>query len=297
MKNSYSTRELAEILSVNESTVKRWADSGFIECVKTKGGHRKFPIRSVLKFIHENQMNVPALSFAEFEKKDVQAHLSAGFVDVLVSPLKEAALQGDSFEVQRLMRAGLVSQPDIILLYTQLVFPALVEIGTDWENGKLGVDAEHLATEAIKSALVRFQSEIHVKAPNGLIAVVTCFDGEIHDLAITCIAGFLTSEGWKVYHLGQDIPTDDLALFIMAKKPDLLAISADIIEDEKRFVSDMNNKIVPAAKKAGSITIVGGPSVPSKFTGRLKCDILSDSITDIKSVHQRLINEKDVTVK
>lgn len=297
MKNNYSTRELAEILSVNESTVKRWADSGFIECLKTKGGHRKFPIRSVLKFIHENQMNVPALSFAEFEKKDVQAHLSAGFVDVLVAPLKRAALQGDSFEVQRLMRAGFVSQPDILLLYTQLVFPALVEIGLDWENKKLGVDAEHLATEAIKSALVRFQSEIHLKSPNGLTAVVTCFDGEIHDIAITCIASFLTSEGWRVYHLGQDIPTDDLALFVMAKKPDLLAISADIIENEKLFVSDINNKIVPAASKAGALTIVGGPNIPARYAGRLKCDTLSENIADVKQVHERLINERAATVK
>ena len=297
MKNNYSTRELAEMLSVNESTVKRWADSGFIECVKTKGGHRKFPIRSVLKFIHENRMSVPTLSLAEFEKKDVQAHLSAGFVDVLVPPLKQAALQGDSFEVQRLMRTGLVSQPDIIMLYTQLLFPALVDIGTDWEKGAIGVDAEHLATQSIKSALFRFQSEIHLKGPNGLSAVVSCFEHEIHDIAITCIASYLTSEGWRVYHLGQDIPTDDLALFISAKKPNLVAISADMVDGERKFVYAVNNKIVPAARKGGSFTVLGGSKIPSVFSGRLKCDLLSDNIQDIKGVHHDMINRKAVAAK
>ncbi len=291
MKNSYSTRELAELLSVNESTVKRWADSGFIECIKTKGGHRKFPIRSVLRFIHENQMNVPALSLAEFDKKDVQAHLSAGFVDVLVPALKEAALQGDSFEVQRLLRTGLISQPDIIMLYTQLLFPALVDIGTGWQNGTLRVDEEHLATQAIKSALFRFQSEIHIKEPNSLSAVVSCFEGETHDIAITCIASYLTSEGWKVYHLGQDIPTDDLSLFIRAKKPNLVAISASTINDERRFVYGVNNKIAAAAHKAGALTIVGGSHMPSRFLGRLKCDLLSDNIADIRGIHQKMTVE------
>ncbi len=297
MKNSYSSRELAEILSVNESTVKRWADSGFIECVRTKGGHRKFPVRSVLRFIHENQMNLPGLSLAEFDRKDVQAHLSAGFVDVLIPSLKTAALEGDTAEIQKLLRAGLVSQPDIILLYTQLVFPVLTEIGIDWEMGKLGVDGEHLATQAIKSALISFQLEIHTKEANGLTAVVTCFDSEIHDIAITCIASFLTSEGWKVYHLGRDIPTDDLVLFVRAKKPDLLAISADIVEDEEAFIAGINNKVLPAAKKAGAFTIIGGPRMKSRFGGRLKGDLLSDDISDIRSVHEKMLSRKRVAVK
>ena len=297
MKNSYSTRELADLLSVNESTVKRWADSGFIECIKTKGGHRKFPIRSVLKFIHANHMNVPALSLAEFDKKDVQAHLSAGFVDVLVPALKEAALQGDSFEVQRLLRTGLISQPDIIMLYNQLLFPALVDIGTGWQNGTLRVDAEHLATQAIKSALFRFQSEIHLKEPNGLSAVVSCFEGETHDIAITCIASYLTSEGWKVFHLGQDIPTDDLALFIRAKKPHLVAISANTVEDERKFVYGINNKIVPAAKKVGALTIVGGAGIPGRFSGRLKCDVLSENIADCMAIHKEFIDEQSAVTK
>ncbi len=291
MKNSYSTRELADLLSVNESTVKRWADSRFIECVKTKGGHRKFSIKSILRFIHENQMNVPSLSLAEFDRKDVQAHLSAGFVDVLVPTLKEAALQGDSNEVQRLLRTGLISQPDIILLYTQLLFPALVDIGRDWEKGTVRVDAEHLATQAIKSALLRFQSDIHLKETNGLSAVVSCFEGETHDIAITCIAGYLTSQGWRVYHLGQDIPTDDLSFFIRSKKPNLVAISADIVDAERKFVFGINNKIVPAAKKAGAMTIAGGLQIPSRFSGRLKCDMLSDSISDIMAIHHNMTKE------
>ncbi len=292
MKNNYSTRELAGMLSVNESTVKRWADSGFIECVKTKGGHRKFPIRSVLKFVHENRMNVPDLSLAEFDEKDVQAHLSAGFVDVLVSPLKTAALEGNSAEVQRIMRTAFVSQPDVVTLYTQLLFPALVEIGNDWAGGKIGVDGEHLATQAVKSALLRFQSEIHVKEPIGLSAVVSCFESEAHDIAITCIASFLVSEGWNVYHLGQDIPTKDLALFIKAKKPRLVALSADIVPDERKFVYDVNNRIVPSAKAAGAMVVVGGSQIPTGFKGRLKCDLLSDNISDIVLVHEKLLEER-----
>src|SRR2546423_349712 len=42
MKQSFSTKELAEMWDVSESTVKRWADAGALRCRKTVGGHRKF---------------------------------------------------------------------------------------------------------------------------------------------------------------------------------------------------------------------------------------------------------------
>jgi len=47
----YSTRELSKLLRANESTVKRWADSGKLKCFKTPGGHRKFPPWHVAEFI------------------------------------------------------------------------------------------------------------------------------------------------------------------------------------------------------------------------------------------------------
>ena len=47
----FNSDELANILGVNVSTVKRWADSGKIDCVKTKGGHRKFHIQHLRTLI------------------------------------------------------------------------------------------------------------------------------------------------------------------------------------------------------------------------------------------------------
>ena len=40
-----------EILGVNESTVRRWADSGEIRCFRTPGGHRRFAEEDLLTLI------------------------------------------------------------------------------------------------------------------------------------------------------------------------------------------------------------------------------------------------------
>jgi excisionase family DNA binding protein len=47
----YSTADIARMLCVDASTVKRWADSGKIECYRTIGRHRRFSLRQVREFV------------------------------------------------------------------------------------------------------------------------------------------------------------------------------------------------------------------------------------------------------
>jgi MerR family transcriptional regulator, light-induced transcriptional regulator len=47
----YRSGELARLLHVDDSTVKRWADRGLIGCYRTPGGHRKFTAHQIREFI------------------------------------------------------------------------------------------------------------------------------------------------------------------------------------------------------------------------------------------------------
>jgi len=42
-----TTGSVAEIVEISEATVKRWADSGMLPCIRTPGGHRKFRVHDV----------------------------------------------------------------------------------------------------------------------------------------------------------------------------------------------------------------------------------------------------------
>ena len=50
MPNLLSTRQVATLLGVGGSSVKRWADRGLLACVKTVGGHRRFDREAVDAF-------------------------------------------------------------------------------------------------------------------------------------------------------------------------------------------------------------------------------------------------------
>ncbi len=49
----YSTADIARMLGVDASTVKRWTDSGKLQCFRTIGGHRRFSLIQVKEFIAE----------------------------------------------------------------------------------------------------------------------------------------------------------------------------------------------------------------------------------------------------
>lgn len=45
--------ELARMLHVDPKTITRWAIEGRLDAVRTPGGHRRFPLAVVLRFLGE----------------------------------------------------------------------------------------------------------------------------------------------------------------------------------------------------------------------------------------------------
>jgi MerR family transcriptional regulator, light-induced transcriptional regulator len=284
MKRFYSSRELAEVFSVNESTIKRWADTGYIECVKTKGGHRRFPIQSVMRFVQESKMEVPELASQLFASQELRSNLVAGNTDVLVPKLKAALLAGDLTESLTLLRAGLASKPNLLGLFSDVVFPVLTDIGNAWAAGKLTIDAEHLASQTIRDALTRLQSSIHTDPSQGNVALLSCFEGQLHDIVLSCVSIYLRSKGWQVFNLGQSTPTDSLLRAVKTRKPHLVLISALTIDQERKFVLAVNHKIAPSVHRSGAKLAIGGPGLKSRFSGRLHADFVSESVYDLEDI-------------
>ena len=95
-----STNKAAELLGVGTTSIKRWADEGRLQCIKTAGGHRRFRRSEVLSMMEEppsDSANKPlsALSHAE---RDALDYGLIGFRDdmkVIVYNRKEGRALGE----------------------------------------------------------------------------------------------------------------------------------------------------------------------------------------------------------
>jgi DNA-binding transcriptional MerR regulator/methylmalonyl-CoA mutase cobalamin-binding subunit len=96
------------------------------------------------------------------------------------------------------------------VLRTQLLAPLLSEIGERWQDGRLRVSHEHMATAIVASFLNSLNARQHVPSGAPLVAVATPA-GQHHELGALMAASVALDAGWDVLYLGRDIPAEDLA--------------------------------------------------------------------------------------
>ncbi len=177
-----------------------------------------------------------------------------------------------------------MANPDLLSLYSDVLFPPLKQIGEEWADGQITIDVEHLATQTIREALMRLQSDLHYKDVNGLTAVCACYEDELHEIPLYCVSSYLTVEGWTVYHLGADTPAHGLVSAIERRKPNLVVLSAVMIEQEQKFLRDVSETILPAVRRNNGKLAVGGPRLEKRFGKKLKADFVSESISDYRNI-------------
>lgn len=280
MKGTYSTAELANLLRVNESTIKRWSDTGDLACVKTKGGHRRFAVATVMEFVRKNNLSASAVPLGSLPNEDLQAHVIAGNIRKLAPELKREMMAGNVHGILGILRIAFVAKPKLLNLFTELLFPLLVEIGEEWHRKSITIDQEHLATNALREALAQFRGELHRKDTNGLKAICSCPDGEWHDFAIRCVGYYLEAEGWNVLFLGQSSPTESLVNAIRTQKPNLVALSVIAPQHERAFINAVNKTIYPAAHRVGARLVLGGPDIQSRWKAKVKAEYLCSTIDE-----------------
>src|ERR1700742_2271269 len=131
MKQSFSTKELAKMWDVSESTVKRWADSGTLPCRKTVGGHRKFEAEDIAAF-----QNRCGLVKAEAHDANGRTEPSCEFRHLLEEGDYRALAEHFNFIAKlfdKMQEHGL----SLAAIGEEVIRPALREIDDLWRTGKI----------------------------------------------------------------------------------------------------------------------------------------------------------------
>jgi excisionase family DNA binding protein len=278
-KTTLSTKEVAALLNVTETTVKRWAESKRIPCNKTLGGHRKFLLSDIQNFAEKNSFPItgiippPALTQKQMER--LEFGLFSKNYSIVSEIFLDEALQGDREGMEKLLLFLHRNQVPFINIIDNVIHPALVRVGLLWEDGKLEIDKEHRASEAVKEILIRLGSILYHKHSNNLSVVCTAVEGEHHDIGIYSIAYALEVEGWQLTNLGSNTPFDSLKQYIKKYKPDLVCISATAPAIKKsEFVNGIKSTAVSVHSYGGKV--VAGGLYANKFSNH---EIGTDHIT------------------
>ncbi len=129
--------------------------------------------------------------------------------------------------------SGIVSQLlhdgiPIRQLYIELLQRSLYEVGVLWEQNRISVAREHLATAITESLLNLIYPRIFADEHCGRTAVVACIANEQHLLGARMVADIMELNGWNSHFLGANTPVTELLALVTKTQPDLLALSLSL---------------------------------------------------------------------
>jgi excisionase family DNA binding protein len=198
------------LLGVGTTSVKRWADSGLLRCVKTPGGHRRFPRDSVDVFLARNRDEIDSGKLSPQSPCDtwlLRLVQGMGSSEIARGLQAEHSRHGSWFAVADAMA------------------DVLDEIGRAWARGDITVIQEHIISERIARATTRLSEAISIPQ-DALVCLLMAAEGDDHTLGLNLVELCMREAGWKVTWIGRKTPVHLVCEFIARSDIDMVAVSA-----------------------------------------------------------------------
>jgi len=176
----------------------------------------------------EGQENVP------FDYSFEQGSISQFCLDKLI--------EGDYEIFSELAVRFVESGNGLDVLYSDVLQSCMYEIGKLWENGKISVAQEHLASAMVGRAMFQAFQKCSPSQEDKGKAIITASPNEYHEIGTHMIADLLELDGWDVIYLGANTPKNALLDMVRNDKPFFVGISAVMpfnIDYVKEIITEM----------------------------------------------------------
>jgi len=121
-------------------------------------------------------------------------------------------------------------------IYVDVVQESLYEIGRLWEENKITVADEHMATAVAQFVIAQIYPLIEPLPQSRGRMVITGVEGEQHQIGANIVADFLELHGWSVRFLGVNTPHSGVMRAVDEHQATVVGISATMLFSLPRVV-------------------------------------------------------------
>jgi MerR family transcriptional regulator, light-induced transcriptional regulator len=110
-------------------------------------------------------------------------------------------------------------------IYVDLFQRSMYQVGEFWEENRITVANEHLATAITENLISLIYPKIFSRQPSGKKAIIACTVNEYHQIGAKMVADILEMNGWDGYFLGANTPPEEVLPNIQDIQPDVVGFS------------------------------------------------------------------------
>ena len=238
----YNSYQIAHIIGVNVSTVKRWTDSGKLKCHQSVGGHRKFYLHHLTDFLKDNKETSININITELigENSTLSSAIDNKDYSFLIKYSYEKLISSDANKFIALSNSLILKGYKEYTIFDDILNPTLIKIGDQWVKGKLTIAEEHLASEIIRKFLSNLNFE-YLSKKNKYNAFCFTLTNDKHDMPLNMSESIFNQHGKiKTFNLGPNLPIDDFLKLSEKVTPHIIFISIIYIEDLDLLKQQLN---------------------------------------------------------
>lgn len=110
-------------------------------------------------------------------------------------------------------------------IYSEIFIPVQLETGILWQTGKINVAQEHFITASTQFIMSRLYPFMFSGNRGNNKILVTCINGELHEMGPRIISDFFEMKGWDSHFLGANTPAAGIIDYLKNYSINLLALS------------------------------------------------------------------------
>ncbi len=202
-------------------------------------------------------------------------------IDQISQEFLTALCNGNDHQALAIAQAALTQGINFHDLYLQVFQQALYEVGCLWENDQITIAQEHMATAITRRVMGQIYAQVtaHITPRRMFVSalgrsmVAACPANEYHDLGLRMVSDFLEHEGWQVYYLGANVPSEDIVQMVHTQRPNLVTLSITLHQSLMQ-TRDLIRAIRTLPNGAHTRVLVGGQAInhAPDMTARLGAD-------------------------
>jgi MerR family transcriptional regulator, light-induced transcriptional regulator len=307
----YNIGVVARMTGVSMATLRAWERRySFPESERTAGGHRLYSERDVMRLrwvkerIDEGMQTAQAINALHHQEQTGKLTLVEPVDPRLeektthIAPqlplqrreLVKALIERDLVRADSVLGEALaLSSPEALIL--DVIGPGLAEVGDAWEEGKISVATEHLATNYLRQRLLMWM--VSGPPPRSTHPIVlACAPNEWHEGSLLILGALLRRRRWPVAYLGQAVPLPDLSSFVRDLHPSMIILIA-MTENAAAELTDWPHWL-PEIAQAGKPPVGYGGRVfrqLPEWRMRIAGTYLGDNFQDGLSTIERMLTQ------
>lgn len=275
----WNVGSVAERLGISASTLRTWERRYEVGPThRTAGGHRRYTETDI-----ERVMLIKALIGRGAPPMEAARMAQSTSADGLAKALVDAAgddhgdgLEHDEvvdgiitasrdYEPERIrsLVGGALRRDGVIAAWTGVIAPALIRIGREWSEGRLGIEAEHLASEVVVGELRAHTRAAGRLDSSGPTIVLASAESDLHSMPLIALEAALADAGRACHVLGAQFPAKALASMTANLRPTIVFVWASLPRTEDDEMWQVVTSMVPP-----TTAILGGPGWPDRDGAR-----------------------------